>query len=48
MSVPPVGGFAVHATPEGMLGLGLTAVGVAQVLRARAEKKAESKGKGQA
>ena len=43
-----VGEFAVHASPEGMLGLGLTALGVAQVLRARAEKKAESKGKGQA
>jgi hypothetical protein len=40
--------FAVHASPEGMFGLGLTALGVAQVLRARAEKKAERKGKGQA
>jgi hypothetical protein len=40
-----VGEFAVHATPEGTVGLGLTAVGVAQVLRARAEKKAERKDK---
>jgi hypothetical protein len=47
MSVPPVGEFAVHASPQGTLGVGLTAVGVAQVIRARAEKKAESKGKGQ-
>jgi hypothetical protein len=44
-AVQTVGEFAVHATPEGMVGLGLTAVGVAQLLRARAEKKAERKGK---
>jgi hypothetical protein len=40
-----MGDLAVHATPDGMIGLGLTAIGVAQILRARAEKKAEGKGK---
>lgn len=43
-----VGEFAAHATPEGAIGLVLTAVGVAQVFRARAEKRAEGKGKRQA
>ena len=36
-----LGDFAAHATPDGTIGLGLTAIGVAQILRARAEKKAE-------
>jgi len=39
------GDLAVHASPDGMIGLGLTALGVAQILKARAEKKAERKGK---
>ncbi|HZR47969.1 MAG TPA: hypothetical protein VFB06_00460 [Streptosporangiaceae bacterium] len=43
-----IGEFAAHATPEGTIGLGLTAIGLAQVIRARVEKKAETKGKRQA
>jgi septal ring factor EnvC (AmiA/AmiB activator) len=38
--------FAMHATPEGIVSLGLTALGVAVTLRARAEKNAEKKGRG--
>ena len=37
--------FAMHATPEGVVSLGLTALGIAVTLKARAEKNAE-KGRG--
>jgi uncharacterized coiled-coil protein SlyX len=43
-----LGEFAAHATPEGAAGLVVTAFGVAHVIKARREKNAERKGKGQA